>query len=390
MIKDKEILYYAGVDLNIANACSLHVLGIVNGMANLGYKVTVILPKPTKEIHNPFFYNSPNLNYIFHYNPILRPRFLGALFAIWPIFKVLIKKRPQFFYLRMSFLSFILLLISRIMKVRTITEHNGWVQEEMKMLNVPSFFAYIGRLIQLFDCKLACKVLLVTEGLKNQLVRCGIPENKCMVVENGTDINQFKPIERIQALSFLELNPDYFYLGFIGALTKWQGLGLTLECLYKVSRQNDNIRLIIGGEGPERNNLEQKAKRLGIENKVYFLGSIPLKNANIVINCFDIALSNSTVELNNSIGVSKLKIRDYSSAGRAIIASGVPGNIELANQAILVIHTPDDLEDLVKHVLILLKQPELLKKYQEASRNYAKQHFSWEKKCLEILSNKDS
>jgi glycosyltransferase involved in cell wall biosynthesis len=276
------------------------------------------------------------------------------------------------------------------MKVRTITEHNGWVQEEMKMLNVPSFFAYIGRLIQLFDCKLACKVLLVTEGLKNQLVKCGIPEKKCMVVENGTDINQFKPIERIQALSFLELNPDYFYLGFIGALTKWQGLGLTLECLYKVSRQNDNIRLIIGGEGPERNNLEQKAKRLGIENKVYFLGSIPLKNANIVINCFDIALSNSTVELNNSIGVSKLKIRDYSSAGRAIIASGVPGNIELANQAILVIHTPDDLEDLVKHVLILLKQPELLKKYQEASRNYAKQHFSWEKKCLEILSNKDS
>ena len=60
----------------------------------------------------------------------------------------------------------------------------------------------------------------------------GFQKKKCMVVENGTDINQFKPIERIQALSFLELNPDYFYLGFIGALTKWQGLDLTLECLY--------------------------------------------------------------------------------------------------------------------------------------------------------------
>lgn len=390
MTKDKEILYYASVDLSIANACPLHVLGIVNGLANLGYKVTVILPKPTKEIHNPFFYNPPNLNYIFHYNPILRPRFLGTLFAILPIFKILIKKRPQFFYLRMSFLSFILLLIARIMKIKTISEHNGWVQEEMKMLNVPSFFAYLGRLIQLLDCKLASKVLLVTEGLKNRLVECGIAENKCMIVENGTNINQFKPIERTQALSFLELSPDYFYLGFIGALTKWQGLDLTLECLYEVSKQNDSIKLIIGGEGPERNNLEQKAKRLGIQDKVYFLGEVPLGNANIVINCFDIALSNSTAELNNSIGVSKLKIRDYASAGRAIIASGVPGNIKLGNKAILVTHIPGNLEDLVKHVLILFKQPKLLKKYQKASRNYAEQHFSWEQKCLEIISKKNS
>lgn len=390
MTKDKEILYYAGVDLSIANACPLHVLGIVNGLATLGYKVTVILPKPMKEIHSPFFRTSPNLNYIFHYSPILRPRFLGALFAILPIFKALIKKRPQFFYLRMSLLSFILLLIARVMKVRTITEHNGWVQEEMRMLSVPSFFAYLGRLVQLLDCKLAYQVLLVTEGLKNQLVRCGIPENKCMVVENGTDIHQFKPIDRMQALSFLGLNPDYFYLGFIGALTKWQGLDLTLECLYEVSRQNDNIRLIIGGDGPERNSLEQKSKKLGIEDKVYFLGVVELKNANMVINCFDIALSNSTPELNNSIGVSKLKIRDYAAAGRAIIASGVPGNIELADKGTLVTHTPGDLEDLVKHVLVLLKQPKLLKKYQEASRNYAKQHFSWGKKCLEILSKNNS
>ena len=99
MTKDKEILYYADVDLNIGNACPLHVLGIINGLANLGYKVTVILPKPMKEIHRPFFRTSPNLNYIFHESPILRPHFLGALFVILPIFKALIKKVLSFFIL---------------------------------------------------------------------------------------------------------------------------------------------------------------------------------------------------------------------------------------------------------------------------------------------------
>ena len=102
-------------------------------------------------------------------------------------------------------LSFILLLIARVIKVRTITEHNGWVQAEMRMLSVPRFFAYLGRLVQLLDCKLAYQVLLVTEGLKNQLVRCGIPENKCMVIENDTDINQFNQLSVRELYLFLSL-----------------------------------------------------------------------------------------------------------------------------------------------------------------------------------------
>ncbi|AIF82021.1 Glycosyltransferase [endosymbiont of Acanthamoeba sp. UWC8] len=383
----KHIVYYAGIDLSIPNACALHVAGIVKGFAELGYNVTAILPKPTNNTNIPFLKEQHNISLVYHSNPIKSPRFLSTIFAIFTTIKLLYKIKPQLFYLRMSLLSFILLLIAKILKIPTVSEHNGWMEKEMEMLGTTKFVSLISRLIQILDCKLTKKILTVTQGLKEQLKLYGIPDHKFIVVENGTDTAQFTPIAREKALKQLGLNPNCFYLGFIGVFTKWQGLDLTLSAFYEVAKYDSNIRLILAGDGAEKIILQNRAQSLGLKEKVYFLGAVPIQNANNVINCFDIALSNATVELNHNIGVSKLKIRDYAAAGRTILASHIPGNIELDNEGILLTHIADSIDDLVEKILSLKNQPELMKSLQCKSREYAIKHFSWKQKCREILAN---
>lgn len=379
----KKILYYAAIDLNMKNACPLHVLGIINGFAAEGHDVTAILPQPRSKVDHSFYLKSPSVKYIFHRSIIRRPRFLGAIFSLPKIIKQL-KTKPDFFYLRMSLLSFVPLLIAKIYGVKTISEHNGWMQTELEMLGVPKFIAIICRMIQVLDSRLATVTLSVTDGIKNQLQQCGAKDN-FIVVGNGTDIDLFTPADRQKMLKRFGLDEQYFYVGFIGALTKWQGLDLALHGFAQAASRHANLRMIIAGEGPERENIEDLVRKFGLNDKVTLMGGVSIGEAPNVINCFDIALSNSTAKLNNKAGVSKLKTRDYSACGRVIIASRVPGNVELEKEKILLCHDVDDAEDLADKIASLVQDEKLCKDLMTKSRDFAEKNFSWQGKCRQIL-----
>jgi glycosyltransferase involved in cell wall biosynthesis len=60
-------------------------------------------------------------------------------------------------------------------------------------------------------------------------------------------------------------------LAFAGRLTAQKSLGRALEAVAGV----DGVRLLIAGEGPDRGPLEERARELGIADRVEFLGAQP-------------------------------------------------------------------------------------------------------------------
>ena len=111
-------------------------------------------------------------------------------------------------------------------------------------------------------------VTAVSASLKQALVDLGVDEHKITVLRNGVDLTLFEPSGRAQAREDLGL--DSFTLLSVGNLIEAKGHHLAIEMLTRM----DDARLIIAGHGPERIRLGRLARRLGVEERVQFAGSV--------------------------------------------------------------------------------------------------------------------
>jgi glycosyltransferase involved in cell wall biosynthesis len=112
------------------------------------------------------------------------------------------------------------------------------------------------------------------------------------------------------------LKKNYYELLTVGALIKRKGIDLIIRSLKILQKEGFNVLLKIAGEGPERNNLEILAKKLGLNN-VIFLGWVPRKElVNLYRNC-DVYVHSSYAE------TIPAAIREAMSVGRPIVTTNV-------------------------------------------------------------------
>ncbi len=61
-------------------------------------------------------------------------------------------------------------------------------------------------------------------------------------------------------------------VGFVGRLATRKGVDVLLDALARTATDGDRLELIVAGDGPERGPLEERARRLGLDDRVRFLG----------------------------------------------------------------------------------------------------------------------
>ncbi|MBC7908751.1 MAG: glycosyltransferase family 4 protein [Rhodospirillaceae bacterium] len=109
----------------------------------------------------------------------------------------------------------------------------------------------------------AAGICTVCAALKAPLLEMGIPESKIRVLRNGVDLEGFRLMERAK--------PDATTLLSVGLLIERKGHHLVIEALTHLP----GTRLMIAGGGPMRDELEALARRLGVSDRVRFLGEVP-------------------------------------------------------------------------------------------------------------------
>jgi glycosyltransferase involved in cell wall biosynthesis len=115
----------------------------------------------------------------------------------------------------------------------------------------------------------ASALVTVCEDLRRKLIGLGAPEARTLVLRNGVDLKRFTPVDRVAARAALGV--EGFVLLSVGSLIARKGHELTIEAL---TRHRD-CTLLIAGQGPMRGELEALAHRLGVADRVRFLGEIP-------------------------------------------------------------------------------------------------------------------
>jgi len=114
----------------------------------------------------------------------------------------------------------------------------------------------------------AAGLVTVCRALKDALVTLGVPEGRVRVLRNGVDLEQFRPFDRAAARA--RLGVEGRVLLSVGLLIERKGHDVVIAALPRLP----DCTLLIAGDGPERATLERLARRLGVADRVRFLGRI--------------------------------------------------------------------------------------------------------------------
>ncbi len=133
------------------------------------------------------------------------------------------------------------------------------------------------RLSRIFQA--ATRVFSVSDSLRRLAIELGAAVDKTEVVGNGIDTERFQPVARAAARQKYGLPDSAKVLISVGALVERKGMHRVIEVLPALLKHHPDLHyLIVGGASPEGDNrteLTAQVARLGLANRVHFLGALP-------------------------------------------------------------------------------------------------------------------
>ena len=209
------------------------------------------------------------------------------------------------------------------------------------------------------------KYITVSHFLQNNLTKRGVNKKKIDVIYNGVQLSGQKE-------DFHLLKHDKIVIGSIGRLHKVKGYGNLIEAANIMEDKNPNFRIIIWGDGPEKENLNKKIKNFGIEHHIELAGFEP--DLNKILSLIDVYIQPSISE---GFG---LTVVEAMLAGKPVIVTPAGALKEIINNGITgIISKSTEPKDLADSILKLLEDKDLGRELSVCARNYAAREFDPEK-----------
>ncbi len=203
------------------------------------------------------------------------------------------------------------------------------------------------------------------------------------VVYNGVDTDKFAPSPQRETwrLNYECAARDVLF-GFAGRLVGLKGLNFVIRALASEPLINLPVRLLLAGDGPVRDELEQLSQSLGVASRVSFLG--PLEHASVA--CFysacDVGVFPSISD--EAFGIS---IAEAMSCGIPVIGSYIGGIPEVIGNdgscGFLV--PPNDPLALALRVREFALSPRLRLDSGRRARERILENFTWRRAAQSLL-----
>jgi len=227
-------------------------------------------------------------------------------------------------------------------------------------------------IIEKLSSSLAQKYLVVSEALKIFCIKkVAIPADKIVVIRNGIPLPQ-KVFAQDDLREKLGIKSGARMIGAIARLHPEKGIDLLIRAFQHLASEFPDSRLVIIGDGPEKENLKKSAQSLGISSRVIFAGFQP--DPEKYLSLFDLFALPSRME------AMPVALMQAMAAGKAIVAAKVGGVPELVadHQEGILVPAEDEFM-LTRAISRLLREPELAKRLGENARAKAEREFSLEK-----------
>jgi glycosyltransferase involved in cell wall biosynthesis len=252
--------------------------------------------------------------YLREYNPVGRIFYIIFLFLLYipiELSRVLIYSfihKPDIIYGVNCQGAVVASLLGRLLKKPIITRFHGIAITEYDLAKWKNRVFVLDEIAGLTAKTNA--VVMTNDGTKGDKILkiLNVDQNKIFFWMNGLDVDNLRPSDDWNSNNFkkeLGLENKKLIL-MTSRLATWKRVDRGIRCIYKLIKEHEmaDIILLIAGNGPEKQNLENLTLDLGLKESVRFLGGIPHKEifkyysiADIFLSLFDISnLGNPLLE----------------------------------------------------------------------------------------------
>jgi len=372
-----KILYISNSIIPSRTANSIHVMKMCQAFADNGHQVVLLAPnnknKYEKGVDDVFDYYGVRKNFKIKklWYPDLKSGTIFYTLAV--LIYLLINKKFDLVYGRFLHGCY----FATLLKSETIFESHAPIYEEHK------FTKKIFNL--LIKSKYLKKLIVISQALKNMyLENTNLKTNNIDVIHDGAD-----QVIDLSKKANLKGKKGNLKVGYVGHLYKGKGIEIIESIANKVS--NDIEFHIIGGI--EKDIIQWKQK---IQNKnVFFYGYVPHKEVSDYINSLDVCLlpNQRVVLAHGAIGgginisgyTSPLKLFEYMSHNKAIIASDLPVLREVLNEKNSLLVEHDNTKSWIDKIELLKTLPERQKISYQAFKDFYE--YTWKNRAKKIISN---
>ncbi len=378
-----KLVYITNNRLPTEKAHGIQIAKMCEAFVNSGAKLELIYPKR----RNPFegdFFDYYKLDKTFKLTrawsfdlvgiiPKLGFRIQSLTFAISSYLYLFLNKYKGVVYSRDPFSSLLLFFNKKIKVV-------------FEIHSLPKEIKFYHRFLFLR----VYKFVSISNGLKKDLIKLGVPDYKIFVAPDGVDLKAFQDIHKSkkELRDDLDLSQDKKIILYTGHLYDWKGA----HTLARASKHlSDKFAIVfVGGTDSD---LRKFTRFIG-ENKfkrVILVGyqkpeKIPyyLKAADVLV------LPNSGKERISSDYTSPMKLFEYMASGVPIIASNLPSIREILNKNNAIFFDADNSRDLAEKIQRNLKDKDFLNKISRKAIQDV-ENYSWStrgKKIIDFIRNK--
>lgn len=153
---------------------------------------------------------------------------------------------------------------ARKSRKKWIATIHGWIGTDAKLRWYEKIDGFI--------LKFAHQVVCVSDANYQSLLGRGFMSAKLTVIANGIDLKRFS-----QGQSNIQLKQELgvenkIVLTIVGRLAPEKGHEILFKAMTQVIKQNSNVKLLVIGDGPLKNTLEEQTKVLGLFDYVVLAG----------------------------------------------------------------------------------------------------------------------
>ena len=370
-----RIVYISKSVIPSRTANSIHVMKMCQALADNGHEVVLLAPNIKYQYENEVddIYEFYDVRKNFFIKKLWHPNLkIGAIIYLLAIFfYLIINKKFNLAYGRFLHGCYIAALLNNkvIFEIHTpIFEVNN---HRLKIFE------------KLIKSKYFKKLVVISQALKNIYLEKGyLNETKIQVAHDGADeVENFN--NRIKLFGI----KNSLKVGYVGHLYHGRGIDMIIECAKQL---NDVTFHLVGGLKEDIYFWKNYLKNLNLNN-VYFYGFVPPNETIKYRNSFDILLApySNKVSVYGNIGdsskfMSPLKIFEYMSSKKAIIASDLSVLNEVLNSKNSILVEPENTKDWVNAINKLRKQ-----EYRDFIANNALndfKNFTWKTRALQIIN----
>ncbi len=224
-----------------------------------------------------------------------------------------------------------------------------------------------------------CKGLIViSNGLKTELAKQGVPEEKILKARDAVDLNQFKKLteSKEECREKIGVPNNQKIVVYTGHLYEWKGAGLLAETTNFLP--SDVHVYLVGGTPKDI----KRFRKIYRHHNLHIIGWLPHQLMPYWHKAADVlVLPNSATKKIGSTYTSPLKLFEYMASGNHLVVADLPALHEILKNWPTIFFKPDDSKSLSEGIIRALNTASPMK---APSLNLL-DDYTWDKRAQNIL-----